>query len=105
MNPACSKVLGPAKIFQFEDIGNENRFMWALFAVTANGLISKNETLVSLISNMNWSARWELLTKLIKRSNSTREHDAVPRQSSVRYVPTKVIRDGISVFGEHVLYP
>jgi hypothetical protein len=47
----------------------------------------------------------KLLTKLIKRSNSTREHDAVPRQSSVRYVPTKVIRDGISVFEEHVLYP
>jgi hypothetical protein len=69
LNSACSKVLGPAKIFQFEDIGNENRFMWALFAVTANGLISKNETLVSLISNMNWSARLELLTKLIKRSN------------------------------------
>jgi hypothetical protein len=37
--------------------------------------ISKNDTLVSLISHVNWSAGWKLLTKLIKRSNSTREHD------------------------------
>jgi hypothetical protein len=42
--------------------------------------ISKNDTLMSLISHVNWSAGWKLLTKLLKRSNSTREHDAVPRQ-------------------------
>jgi hypothetical protein len=45
--------------------------------------ISKNDTLVSLISHVNWSAGWKLLTALIKHSNSTWEHDAVPRQSSM----------------------
>ena len=29
----------------------------------------KNDTLVSLISHVNWSAGWKLLTKLIKHSN------------------------------------
>jgi hypothetical protein len=62
LNSACSKVLVPAKIFQFQDMGNENRLLRALFEVyTANGLISKNETLVSLISHVNWSAGRELL--------------------------------------------
>ena len=55
-----------------------------------------DDTLVSLISHVNWSAGWNLLTKL-NCSNSTREHDAVPRQSSM-YIPTKVIRYGISAF-------
>jgi hypothetical protein len=27
LNSACSKVLVPVKIFQFQDMGNENRFL------------------------------------------------------------------------------
>jgi hypothetical protein len=34
LTSACSKVLVPVKIFQFEDMG----IFWALFEVTANGL-------------------------------------------------------------------
>jgi hypothetical protein len=30
LNSVCSIVLGAAKIFQFQDMGNENRFLWAL---------------------------------------------------------------------------
>jgi hypothetical protein len=56
--------------------------------VNVDTKISKNDTLISLVSHMNWSAG--LLTKLIKRSNSRREHDAIelPKQSSTD-VPTK----------------
>ncbi len=43
--------------------------------------ISKNDTLVSLISHVNWSVGWKLLTQLINCSISRRQHDAVPTQS------------------------
>ena len=39
LNSACSKVLLPIKIFQFQDMLNENRFL-GTFEVTANGLVS-----------------------------------------------------------------
>jgi hypothetical protein len=37
LNSACSNVLVPIKIFQFQDMLNENRFLGP-FEVTANGL-------------------------------------------------------------------
>jgi hypothetical protein len=54
--------------------------------------ISKNDTLVSLISHMNWNAGWKLLNKV----NKTFQFDTRTCccAKTVIYVPTKIIREG-----------
>jgi hypothetical protein len=56
----------------------------------------------TLASHVNWNVGWKFLTNLIKRCNSTREHDAGQRQSSTQLrgasdAATKVSKNRISI--------